>query len=381
MKNCKEMPPSAVMNESRLHHPAKSAECEMRKVSFSQETKQSYSALAECEMRNGNPHLNLFPRKVTPAVTPEFIFSERLYKAQPQSSRSANAERLRRQSPFPRKVVPTGAKTLATTLLVLSTLSSCQKLRDNLRLDELDIPKGGPVAATDYSLESSGCVWDFSNAKEDSTYIISDSAELLNFILCSGSSTPPSIDFDQYSLLLVHGQTNSNGITSIAKSLERFGIQEYQFKIDILLNDTAVPQPWHIAMLVPKLPQNAMIDLTVGIRCEDTIPFTDYPISPFGSLTRDSLYVINSDAELLTITANIPSPIDWNNNTLLYAGGPYPCVVSNIDTVLLKNYCVNQYTLDISITGYLLLPTGWSISILTPKIPNNTNITFNLKKN
>ena len=278
---------------------------------------------------------------------------------------------------FLRKVVPTGAKTLATTLLVLSTLSSCQKLRDNFRPDELDLYKI-PFPTEDYTLENSGCDWDFNNLTRDSIYVVNSDLELMALVSCSGSSMPPEVDFDRYTLLFVYGNAN---FFDINKSFRRVSKNEYQLTVEMTLDDSLNVKQWHTALLVPKLPQNAVVAYKIiEHKCEDTIPFTDYPISPFGRLTRDSLYVINSDAELLTITANIPSPIDWNNNTLLYAGGPHLTTVHKIDTVLLGNYCTHQYTLNVALHDYGV-PSfkSWHISILTPKIHNNTDITLNIQ--
>jgi hypothetical protein len=169
-------------------------------------------------------------------------------------------------------------------------------------------------------------------------------------------------------LLFLHGQA-AHGITSITKSYERFALLENKLDIRILLNDTAVPKPWHTAMLVPKLPQNATVVLNLSIRCEDTIVFTNYPITALVGLTRDSLYIINSDTDLLAITASIPFPIDFNNNTLLYMRGVYPNIIHKVDTVLLKNYCTNQYILNIKVYDRCLTqPQSWYVSIITPKM-------------
>ena len=287
---------------------------------------------------------------------------------------------------FLRKVtMPMRTITLAASIVAFS-FSSCQKLKDNLRINELDIPKGGPVASTDYSLESSGCVWDFSNAKEDSTYIISDGTELLNFILCSGNSTPPSIDFDQYSLVLVHGQTNSNGITSIAKSFERFGIQEYRFNIDILLNDTATSQSWHIAMLVPKLPQNTPIELNIYAVYEGIIPVADFfPIFGNGcnvdlvNIKQDSVYIINSQGEWDTLIScqndNTPLAVDvdFDQYSLLFVWGMVPEHFTNI-TKEMRQLSRNEYTLSVEIyLGGQASPRPWTLFLLTRKLNKGSN--------
>ena len=275
---------------------------------------------------------------------------------------------------------------LATTILFTALfLTNCSKLRDNFDIG--GVPNLKPPIATDYSLESSGCTWNFANFTEDSLYIIEDSLELLHFISCTGSNSPPEIDFSKYSLLFVHGNA-SRGIFSIDKNYERFAMLDYKLNIKILLNDTAVPKHWHTAMLVPKLPQNAAVVLNVSMNCVDTIPFTNYPLGSawFNLQIGDPsvgfpTYIINSDTDLIAIVGNISIPIDFINHTLVCLRGVYGYRITKMDTTLLKNYCADQYILNIEIEGYAAMPQAWHISILTPKIYNTTDITLNVKYN
>ena len=268
-------------------------------------------------------------------------------------------------------------------------LTNCSKLRDNFDIG--GVPNLKPPIATDYSLESSGCTWNFANFTEDSLYIIEDSLELLNFISCTGSYTPPEIDFSKYSLLFVHGNA-TRGIFSIDKNYERFAMLEYKLDIKILLNDTVVPKHWHTAMLVPKLPQNATVVLNVSINCVDTIPFTNYSLGRGNFPNFDTIYlipshtyyyyglvVVNSKAEMLTFMGDTNSSIDFSNYTLLGVCGNSPHIPSKIDIAFSKNHCTNQYILNVETTGFLTMIDYWYISILTPKIDNSTDIILNVK--
>jgi len=153
--------------------------------------------------------------------------------------------------------------------------NGCDKLRNNFSLDGLDVSKT-LIPITDYSLDGTECNWNFSGLTQDSVYVINDSLELLNFVSCIGSNTPPFIDFDQYSLLLVQGSINNYLFSSIAKSLTYF-LSNYVLDIEISLNDAAtIFQQWHIAIVVSKLPQNAVVMLNVGSKNGDgAVPYVN----------------------------------------------------------------------------------------------------------
>jgi len=118
----------------------------------------------------------------------------------------------------------------------------------------------GSISTTDYSIGTE-CTWDINNLQQDSVYVISSEEELLNFISCIEDSIPTYIDFDQYSLLFVHGGT-SQDTSNIAKNLA-FCFNQYNLNIDIHLNDKGVVPKWHIAVIVPKLTENSKVELTI----------------------------------------------------------------------------------------------------------------------
>jgi len=203
----------------------------------------------------------------------------------------------------------------------------------------------------------------------DSVYIINSSTELLPFI--TGSS-PPNIDFGENTLLLVYGNEN---VSDIAKNVQFISKnKEYKLNMKVLLGDTTIPQQWCAALLVPKIPQNAIVILSMMYSCEDTIPFTVYPFG-FAGLKNDSLYVINSPAEWSSITSSPPDTIiDFSNYTLLCIRSWYPYQMYIEDTILLKNYCTDKYTLNVTIYDKgAAMPQVWYLSIIVPKI-NKTNI-------
>ena len=270
------------------------------------------------------------------------------------------------------------AITALTVLIALFTATSCDKLR-NFNLDGFDISKI-PILTDDYSLGSSGCSWKFSGLKTDSVYVINSDTELANFVLCTGSNTPPYIDFTQYTLLLAYGNANYFDFT---KNYRKIAKNEYKLTVEVIL-DTVPVRQWHTALLVPKLPpSDTVVFELIEKRCEDTVGFTNYPIvgnfKVWGKVKNDSLYVINSSSEFYARFDSISTSIDFTKYTLLCARGWMACTPIIIDTVLSKNYCTNQYTLNVKIVSYQTMNGPWFLSILVPKI-NKTIIITDTKK-
>ena len=276
-----------------------------------------------------------------------------------------------------------------TALLVLIALfatNSCDKLR-NFNLDGFDISKI-PILTDDYSLGSSGCSWNFNGLKTDTVYVINSDTELANFVLCTGSNTPPYIDFTQYTLLLAYGNAPYFDFT---KDYRKTAKNEYKLTVELIL-DTVPFRQWHTALLVPKLPSSdTVLFELIEKRCEDTtVHFTNYPLhwawKYWVNLKNDSLYIINSEDELFAHFEGVFArfedtvPIDFNNHTLLCARGNYPYQPFVRNTILLKNHCTNQYLLYFEVDGYLAMPGAWGIAILTPKIHNSTDIKLNINR-
>jgi len=162
-------------------------------------------------------------------------------------------------NPSPRNI--TATVMFAATVLMFS-FAGCQKLRDNFRPDELDLYKI-PFPTEDYTLENSGCDWDFNNLTRDSIYVVNSDSELMALVSCSGSSMPPEVDFDRYSLLLVHGNTDYGSVLAIDKSLKPISKNNYKLNVEMRLNETSPSQLWQVAVLVPKLPQNSHVELSL----------------------------------------------------------------------------------------------------------------------
>ena len=71
---------------------------------------------------------------------------------------------------------------LCTVLVSVFATTSCDKLR-NLKVDELaESLSTIPVTTTDYSLEGSGCSWNFAAMAADSVFVIAIAQAVLQFI-------------------------------------------------------------------------------------------------------------------------------------------------------------------------------------------------------
>jgi hypothetical protein len=112
---------------------------------------------------------------------------------------------------------------------------------------------------TDFLLENYNCSWNLVNLVHDSVYVINTPETFSTLVSCQGNNAP-AIDFNQYSLLIVHGGA-TYGITALTKELQQISVNVYRLDIDIKLNATAEASHWIVAMLMPKLSPEALITL------------------------------------------------------------------------------------------------------------------------
>ena len=258
---------------------------------------------------------------------------------------------------------------LATITILCVLFFSCEKYE----------PEQETITSMeDYFLDGSGCSWNLTNLTEDSVYVINSQTELLSLIT---GSNPPSIDFEKKTLLFICGNTN---VFEITKDFRHLAENEYELNVELILDDTINPHTWCLAMVVPKLSTKDIVTLNlVRFLCEDTIYFTNYPLEwsqSYWNLTKDSLYIINSNAELLTLFGTPPSNIDFKSHTLLYLRSNAPTPPITIDVVFLKNYCTSQYDLNLCLElSPFQIIQRWYISILVPKITNSENIILNVQ--
>jgi hypothetical protein len=117
------------------------------------------------------------------------------------------------------------------------------------------------VDVSDFSLTETTCSWNWQTIKGDTVYVINSAEQLLMFITCQKDDVP-AIDFEKHSLLLTSGVTPS-GVHSFSQHLQQISINEYNLMVKIIMNMTAMPGFWHVAILAPRLSGNPTIKLEV----------------------------------------------------------------------------------------------------------------------
>jgi hypothetical protein len=154
------------------------------------------------------------------------------------------------------------------------------------------------IPFTEYSLDSVSCQW--TNFASDTVIIINNNNELENYITCSAGNYP-AVDFNQYSLLLVHGDANYE-ISTISKRLEQNSLLEYELNIGVYLKDTVVTntaQQWYVAVAVPKLSQNT-VSLMMHYHEPKVLMLTvDYMTNTF---MGGKEFVFSNNSDTFTIT-------------------------------------------------------------------------------
>ncbi len=114
---------------------------------------------------------------------------------------------------------------------------------------------------SDFSLTETTCNWNWQTMKRYTVYVINSAEQLLMFITCQ-KDVVPAIDFEKHSLLLTSGVTPS-GVHSISRHFQQTSINDYNLMVKIIMNMTAMPGFWHVAILAPKLIGSTTIKLEV----------------------------------------------------------------------------------------------------------------------
>jgi hypothetical protein len=249
------------------------------------------------------------------------------------------------------------------------------------------------IPFTEYSLEGTSCQWE--NLNYDETVIIINSAEELeNYISCTEGSYP-EIDFSQYTLLLVSGET-PNGIEEITvKDLQQLSANEYELNIEILLNDATVLQKWTIALVVEKLSGESAVELNIiyeEIEYPIDVPFTEYllgetlclwaNLSTYPYPSGTVVIIINNEEELeqyITCAEGNYPEVDFRSHTLLLAKGrSNNGQINDINKNLLK-LSSQEYQLNIELFyGMTTTAECWIVALIMEKISDECNVTLNI---
>jgi hypothetical protein len=147
-------------------------------------------------------------------------------------------------------LTPCVLKAAAMLLILLSATSSCGEKEEATE-----------VPFTEYSLAETSCWWSNLDIKE--IIIINSNAELEKYITCT-EGTFPEVDFSKNTLLIAHGGA-TNGVGKITPSFYQNSAYKYTLNVSIVLGITMVAEGWSITILVPKISDNAEINLNVQL--------------------------------------------------------------------------------------------------------------------
>jgi hypothetical protein len=190
------------------------------------------------------------------------------------------------------------------------------KTRNDLIPDDLDswrTVEWVAIPFTEYPLDSLSCQW--TNIASDTVIMINSNEELENYITCAGNNYP-AIDFSQYSLLFVHGNTVYGSIAHlIINGVALLSPDNYKLNIEIQLQDTAASQPWHVAIVVPKMGHNTTVHLNLYYPHISVWKFV-YPIRFCGDVT----IILTMDTLLGTYYTNI-SPQNYRDCGTIFQFG------------------------------------------------------------
>jgi hypothetical protein len=159
-------------------------------------------------------------------------------------------------------------KALKTLLFILICTTSYVGCSENQHIGNNN-EQGDDLRTSDVSITLSdfvllaGCDW--RDLQLDSVYLFNSQQQIAPYI--TGTA---NIDFEKQSLLVVHGMA-TNGILNMEKHLEKISDDVYQLHLDITLNKITEAPLWTVSVLVPKISDEARIELLVNISGKETI--------------------------------------------------------------------------------------------------------------
>jgi hypothetical protein len=128
-----------------------------------------------------------------------------------------------------------------------------------------DYPK--VIDAVDISpVPQEGCIWSFSFDGKDismnTVYVISSQEVMSKFISCNDSY--PTVDFGKNTVLFAYGSSTWD-IYLRSYQLIQLSPDEFRLEANIERGMATIPGRWRIALLIPKIAQNATVSSIVNI--------------------------------------------------------------------------------------------------------------------
>lgn len=114
-----------------------------------------------------------------------------------------------------------------------------------------------------YSLPEKGIEWsELEYPHDDEIIVINDYAKLGAFLGNADACSLPNIDFARHTLLLARGVTPYDSHAAI-RNLQYLPDRNYVMNIDLAPNLATVITNWHVAIIIPKLEDDAKVLLHV----------------------------------------------------------------------------------------------------------------------
>ena len=236
--------------------------------------------------------------------------------------------------------------------------------------------------------------WQWRMEERNTLHVIRTAEELAAHVT-GGEGVAAEVDFSRYSVLFASGRA-TNGIERIDRELiEKDGVR--RLLVRLYLNMTEEAPLWHVAVLLPVLPQNAQVELQVDA-CDYTpqidrnaaglhIEVEDLVVNPGWEWRTDEpteLYIIRSEVELISHMykrkTNVrPAEIDFSKNAVLFVPG---IATSSITRLERKLYVGTRgFSLGIEIyTGMLTVAQPWRVAVVVPIAVANSRLTYTVKE-
>jgi hypothetical protein len=228
----------------------------------------------------------------------------------------------------------------------------------------------------------------------EQVYLIRSQEELQAHVSCSEL---PTIDFSINTLMVVYGVTSTE-VVNISHQLQRLSEKNYELEINVLLSDALGMDKWTVAIVVPKMPEDAVIvlkktetggEIVYPIVIETTDFFTHLDVH-WKDRDITYVYLINSVQEwqeeivkhieyLAHPNSSLPdiSFIDFEYHSLMVVFGVSTTIPYGVSSIL-QQLSISSYLLqiDVKLTA-LTQPSQWITMLLIPKkIPQDTVISL-----
>jgi hypothetical protein len=139
-------------------------------------------------------------------------------------------------------------KTVAVLLILAGITISCGK-EDLVTFNEYFLPDD--------------CYW---LSPSNVVTIINSTQELEQYTTCYFDAVVPHIDFGKYTLINANGGSEGYAISSVSKQIVKVSNNRFILKVTVYLKQLTQIDRWFVALLIPKLTDDADFKLDVKLK-------------------------------------------------------------------------------------------------------------------